>query len=381
MRSVLAHGVLAVGGLILAWLVWVTPEEERSPDEVELVACDPEDVTSLVLDVDNREVKLERRGQGDERAYWVTVTRRPEPREGQAEAPEPTVDEFVGGRKRVDEYLAKIAPLRALRSLGELDEETTEEVELGEEAGRFVYACGERTVEYTLGATAFGTGDRYLREADGNTAYLLAADAIRDLQSAEALLMQRELNDFEPTEVENLVVKIEDRERRLLQRNRRDPERAEWVDASEPDRRNELFGNWLERVSQLRVQDYLALDAEPGADIEGESAATTQALTLEYLGSGGDRIGHLELARVDTQPARYYARSDATQAWVTVPRSIAQQVEDDARTVLGLEPIDRPEPEPPPQPTPTTPAADAGAATGAAPPTPPGHPPLPPGHP
>jgi len=373
MRSVLAHAVLAVGGLVLAWLVWVTPEEETTPGEVELVDCDPDDLRAVVLDVDRREVKLELRGEGDERAWWVTVTRRPEVPEGQEQpAAEPTVDEFVAGSVRLEEYLPKIAPLRALRSLGELDDETATEVKLGDEAGRFVYTCGERTTEYAIGATAFGSGDRYLREQDGNTAYLLAADAVRDLQSAEALLMQRELVAFEWPDVEALVLRADDREQKLLQRNRREPERAEWVDADEPDRRNELFGNWLDRFTQLRVQDYLEPGAQPGSDIEGESATVVPVLTIEFLEPRDEPAGTVELVRVDAQPIRYYARSSATRAWVTVPRSIAQQVEDDARTILGLDPVVRPEPPAPPQRTPAA-TPDAGTATSEPPTDPHGH--------
>ncbi len=358
MRSVLVHGVLAAGGLVLAWLVWVTPEEERSPDEVELVDCAPERVAGLELTIEQREVKLEARGQGDERTYWITVTRTPE--DG-----EPSTREFVGSAEKVEEYLAKVAPLRALRSLGELDEETAGEVELGEEpAGTFVYRCGEQTHGYAVGGSAFGTGDRYLREQDGKTAYLLGADSIRDLQSAEALLMQRELNDFEWSDVESLVLRAEDRERRLLQRNRNDPQRAEWVDAEEPDRRNELFGNWLDRLTRLRVQDYLEPEAQPGSDVEDASVPPVEVLTIEYQAAGGDALGRMELARVETQPVRYYARTTATRAWVTVPRSVAQQVEDDGRSVVGLEPIERPEPEP--EAPPASPHAPAEGGEGAA---------------
>src|SRR5690606_18386235 len=88
-------------------------------------------------------------------------------------------------------------------------------------------------------------------------------------------------------------------------------------------------------------------DAGPGSDIEGESVEPVDALAIEYFEEGGSAAGRMELARIDASPVRYYARTTATSSWVTVPASVAQQVEDDARTILGLEPIDRPEPAPP----------------------------------
>jgi len=377
-RSVIAHAVLAVGGLLMAWLVWTDQDtEERPADAVDIFDCSPDDLTAVSFQTKNRNARLEVRADGDEKLYWITVERTPD-------RGEPSTDQFVGG-ETVPDYIELIAPLRALRSLGDLDDDQLEDLELKDHPATFVMECGGQTRTWKVGGAAFGSGDRYFRASSGGPVYFVAAGVVRELETAEFRLMQRNLQPTEWTEVETLQVRAFDNERRLMQRHRREPQQAEWVDAAEPDRRNELYGNWLELLNRLRVQSYLAPDARPGSDLEGVSAPPVPVLRLEYFDEDGDSLGTLELVRVDAQEPQYYAKSNATRAWVKVTASVARQIEDDVRPVVGLEPIHRQEPSPEPAPEAETPAGGPGPVPDAplpperqAPPATPGTP-APPG--
>jgi hypothetical protein len=400
-KSVITHGVLAVGGLILAWIAWTEEvTEDVSPDAVELLDCS-DGIESIALLSERRDTTVEARGEDeDQRYYWITIERR-------SSNGESSTKEFVGG-DAVDELVEKLSPFRAERSLGRVDEDLLPELDLapsppeepeeGEEPReppewsptRLRLRCGGDERTFVVGGSTFGLPRRYLMNDDDEESpvYLVDAAVVSDVEAAEHRLMQRELHRFEMSEVETLHVSAFDRERTLKHRHRSDPRRAEWVDAEEPDRRNELFGNWLDIFRRLTVQEFLAVDAEPGADLEPVPASHEVVLELEYKDEGGEVLDTLELARVSSEPAEYYARSRATRAWVKVIRTVAQQIEDDARPVLGLEPIEREEPvestpedAAPPDGTETegaeAPTPPAGPATPPAPPPVPGHSPPP----
>jgi hypothetical protein len=348
-RSILAHSILAIGGLVLAYLVWTGDGAEVSEAEVTLVQCSPDQIERVELVGDDKDVRLELSREGDRRTAWFTVTRRP------AEG-EPSTERFVGS-DAVTEFLRQVAPFRARRSLGELDAEQLGEVGLAEPEGRLTLRCAGQSSTFELGGRAYGTGDRYVRAERGGAVHLVSTDRLSSLESAEFRLMERSLHTFEWRDVVSLTLRASGQERRLLQHNRLDEARAEWVDEANPERRNETYGNWLSRFPRMRVQRYLDADARPGADLEGMSAAPERVLRMEMTGTSGE-LGFLELERIDADQPAYYAKTETTRSWVRVPTSVAQQIEDDLRSMLGLEPIERRQP--------TTARGAAGSAEGAA---------------
>jgi hypothetical protein len=149
--------------------------------------------------------------------------------------------------------------------------------------------------------------------------------------------MQTDLHNFPLGEVDETVVKVGGKQRKLLHRNRLNPEDARWVDAAAPDKRNELFGNWFQRLEHMRAKSFLDPGKEPGSDLQIDATGSTPVLTIDYA-LEGKKKGTLELVRVDTAQGNfYYARTEATHRWVTMYDSLAKQVEDDAALVVGAE--------------------------------------------
>lgn len=392
-RSVAAHAILAIGGLTLAYLTWTDDAPDVDENEVTILECSPDAISRVELRTSEKDVILELRAEEGERVARLTVTRRPE-------RGDPTTEQFVGS-EAVSEWLAQVGPLRAKRSLGDLTREQLEEVDLHEPEGRLIVRCGGNNTTFQLGGRAYGSGDRYVQRDNGGPVYLVASDRLAPLESAEFRLMERELHRFEWQNVVSLRLRAFDQQKELLHRNRLDEHGGEWVDATTPDRRDDTYGNWLSRFPRLRVQKYLAPDARPGADLEGISAAGQRVMRVDFVGERGP-LGFFELERVDGTEAAYYARTETTRSWVRVPSSVAQQIEDDLRSMLGVAPLERPEPPrptstsdagaeaadagTPASPAPTSPDAPTEAATTEEAPTerepamPHGHPPVP-GHP
>ena len=357
-RSVLVHGVLAAIGLVLAYLVWTDETAELSEEAVTLFACDADDLTRVEWRSADRDVDLElTREDGDALTAWITVVRRAS--EGAEES-----TRFVGSAE-VSTYLEALAPLRAIRSLGVLSDEQLGELELAEPTARITLRCGQRAATFRVGGRSFGSGARYVQPDEGGPVAIVERDVLAPLESAEHRLMQRSLHTFEPSELVSISVRAWGREKRLLQRNRLDPSHAEWVDRESPDRRNELYSNWLASYARLRVQRFLDADARPGADLEGASRPSETVFSLTLQGEDGE-VGRVEMQRVDadapTGPA-YYVRTETTRSWVRVPTSVAASVEEDLRAVLELPPLERPIP---PAPEPPTPEATSDAGPSAA---------------
>jgi hypothetical protein len=350
-KGLIAHAVLAVGGLVLAYVVWTDDGRGDGRAQVTVWDCDADAVSRVRLDGARHEVTLERRGKGSEAHWWVVHTSRPE-------KGEPTTKQFTAS-EQVSKYMEGLAPLRASREVGQLDDETLEQVGLHEPKDRLTVTCGGKDRTFLAGENAFGSGDRYLRDARGGTVYLADSALVRDLESAQARLMQRKLHTFEWNRIQHLHVDGYGEQKTLLQRNRHDPTQAEWVDAREPDRRNELYGNWLNRLRRLSVVEYLDPDQEPG----GEGVDVQPVATLQFRDKKDDVVDELQLVRTVADDAvEYHARTGATRSWVRLPRSLAREIAQDVRPVLGLEPVDEPEPVIKPAPEAPAAAAEPGAA-------------------
>lgn len=359
MRSAIGHGVAAAIAVFLAWQAFTDETEEGSEETVDLYECDAVEAVSYATK--QRTIRVERRGSGDDAYAWITLEPRAEDQVSEAEAPEPTQylanvkADPEGQRPTGIEWLDKFSPLKATRSLGAVDDELLTELELNDESPVLEVRCGDRTLNYRVGTTTFGArGQRYVQPADGGDVYLVEAELLNQLQSAEATLVQRTLFTFEMTELDTVRLSGDGREMTLLQRDRTNADAAVWVDANAPERRNDLYGNWMSRLEEFTVTTYLPTDAEPGSDLEdGASHERVNVFTVDFKGEGGSELDRLELVRIMAEEPAYYARTRTTRGWVKVAASVARQVENDGRQVLGMDPL----PEPPP-PIPTTP--DAG---------------------
>lgn len=420
MKGVGIHALLAVVGLGLAYQTWTREDEveERPPGEVEVLACTPDQLTKLEIDTPTSQVTVEPVQDGADRVYWITSQRKDpkkdaakdagvasEAQEASAPATEPGAGEAAGdapaapqapdagapaeeekkpahrvrdplapirllASSKFDEYLKLVTPLRAIRGLGVIGEDRFEEFGFDDVGTYWRMECGGQKVAFDVGGRTFGAGNRYLRVPETGQVYLFEGKVVSDLQSAQYKFMQNELHNFELADADEARIAAQGAERHLLHRNRRVKGQARWVDAAEPDRRNELFGNWFQRVERLKVRTYLGPDEKPGSDLEGgEVSEPEHVMTISYAAEGKP-LGEVEIDRVRSLDAEFfYAKSEATRGWVSLYDTAAKGVAIDIAIVAGAD--EMPE-------TPETTGAPAPGPGGPAPASPHGAAPTPP---
>lgn len=385
MKGVVAHGLLALLGLLFAYQTW-TREAETDEDQgsqVTIAECAADGVQQLSLESPTHRILVEPSTQKAGTTYWITTRRRPESEiaagkdkhkdaskdaskdKDAKETPEPSSAELADAQAaaksaepgRVDptlpkrflanaafgEYLERLTPVRALRALGQLPKEKLGDFGFNDVGTRIALRCAGKQLDLEVGARTYGTGQRYVRDASTKAVYLVEETFVSDLQSAQFKFMQSDLHAFELDEVDAATLSARGAKKQLLHRDRKLQSQALWVDASAPQKRNELYGNWFSRMARLRVRDFLAEGAEPGSDVASPAGGKvvpgeiTPVLTIEYAVEGKPK-GKLELVRVDAgEQSRYYARSETTKVWVTLFDSSAKDVEQDLGLVVGVD--------------------------------------------
>jgi len=334
-RATLLHALLALAGLYFAYQTWTRVEEDDvAVGEVLLAECDAQTFQKLTLQADKMTVTLqpERSATGVE--YWVTIDRAPVLAPNAA-AGEPIASKRFLTNKKLEELLKLIYPLRANRNLGTPSESELKGFGMDKIATTITLQCSSTTT-IEIGGSTFGNGDLYARRKGERALVLLDGRLSKDLQSAEFNFMQKALHGFVLKDVDEARVTVNGATKRLLQRNRQTPEQATWVDATRPDQRNELYDNWLTRLSRMTAREYLATGAAPGSELSPPQTGLKEVALVEYFVEGVSK-GKITIARVGSDMTHYYARSEATRNWVNVSEVVAQQVERDAPVVVGLE--------------------------------------------
>lgn len=339
MKNVVVHAVLAVLGLFWAYQVWTTEEEaERPATEVEILKCADADFQRVELRSKHKNVAVQQRESAHGPYVWVQSAAL---RDGKVNKR----TEFAGNQAAKD-FVNEITPLRALRSLGKVQGKVLEDLGLKKSDLQVQYKCNNKTHTLAIGGSTFGSADRYARLGKDGPIYLLKADLLQNLEAAESRLMQRKLQSFALGDIDEINVTVSKRTRTLLHRDRRDTQRAQWVDKAKPDQRNELYGNWLRALDALQVSEYLGPKDAPGRDAKGKAGKPIPVLSISYTAEGANK-GNLEVVRVDGPTPEYYARSGSTQSWVRLVASSAKRAVDDASIVVGLQAAP-PKPIPPP---------------------------------
>ncbi len=97
MKSVAAHGLMALLALVAALYTWNRPEDETEapPGEATMIECEAEQFASLTMRRKNRTVVVVPQEHNGQRSYWITdttVRKRSRPPEKREAKPEPSAD-------------------------------------------------------------------------------------------------------------------------------------------------------------------------------------------------------------------------------------------------------------------------------------------------
>lgn len=326
----LIHVVLMTASVAVAAGVWTREKEPKAlaAGDVPVWSGRSGDLEKVSYESKTRKVEVEAKQDALGRYFVGTLERDAVPSmKGDAGPPAtPPAKTTVGfvsvtaGEKLAD----ALGPLKALRALGKVGDDRAAEFGLAEPEATVVVKVAGADHKLSIGSATPGGGDRYVKDADNGEVYVLKGEPIRNLESADSLLLERELHEWKEVDVQKARVEAGGKGRDLV-RGGADAKRF-WADAASPDANDETLGNWMSKLDRLRPTEF-ALTGPAGA---------VPVLRVEY--GGKKPLGWAELVKVpgasSSDKPTYYLKTERTRLYGKVPTPIAEQVEQDLGTIV-----------------------------------------------
>lgn len=331
-RGTLVQVGLAAAGLVAAYVTWQRPTERPAAD-VTVLDVPAARVETLRFENGKRWAEL-RRVDGRV-ALKLSATRATYPLgagedgalpDGGVAAPlvPASPERELFGNETAQRLFERLAPLKASRSLGVLDEAGLEQVGLKGTLQRLLVKAEGRERAYQVSTAVLGLTSPYLRSESDGQVFLLGPGLVSELDSASSRLVDRQLHAFKPGDFDALVVDQQGRKREFQQRlvPAKGPQLFSATGASEPDER---ATTWHERLWRSpTVELYGRGETPPGGVPE-------ILLRLEYR-KGGDPLGFLEVG-VGTD-GKALARTEHTAGWVGLSASANALLEEGTQVVV-----------------------------------------------
>jgi hypothetical protein len=342
MRGPIIHAVLLVVALVLSYRAW-TEEETVEPKtgDVKVWTESPDAISAVLYETKDRTVRVERRTtDGGDSYLWgietrVTKVRKPrKPNEPPSDEPpeiKTTVREFPIG-ERGQEAVNNLARLRALRDLGELDEEQKKKFELLDSTDNITVALANGERSLILGGRVYGGADRYILDTQSGKGYAVAGSVISPLHSGETGLNLRKIHGFEKDEAGkvHMVAQAVGGKELDLVRTETETEHGKkkgWARADSPDKPDQTIANLLNRIETVRPSQYFEEIEQP--------EALSQLLTVTYKNSAGKEIGTFELYKHVVQPEPEPASDQPAEGDDAAPGADGKAADNDGKAAEG----------------------------------------------
>lgn len=342
-RAMIVHALLLVGALALAFVVWTGDAPDAGDEAPVLLALDPSQIQSLQYTWPEGETRVSSSGTGEARSFTVALTRqivtkkpaaasRPASSDGglaeDAAAAADVVDEvrtesstFPAG-SAVTQALDKLAPLTALRSLGQVDASQLARMGLVTPTRMLQMNAGARSFTLEIGDKTYGAQGHYARLKGRDEVVLIASTVVNGLEGSESRLMEWRVLPVEIEQITGVDLRTGTRSGRLLHVDREQPQKRHFALASTPDQKSDEAGSLVNRLRGLRASRYRAEPPLPGTFTEAA------ALTVQRADGAPLNLSVLE----STDGSGYVVR---TGAWIAeVNTAQARGVLDDLAAVL-----------------------------------------------
>jgi len=368
--AIFLYLLVLIISLCVAYYTWTGEKEQKTDKRVTIVDCAGRDLTSLVIQAKNRTVEYtQRKSQVSANPYWWVNTTstipppvvkpqkkdvpdtkgpaKPEGQEPRQPAEEkPAVEAASGqevktrlevfkGNKGLGEQIEKLCPFEALRAFGAISEEKLKEFGIIGSEERLILDFRGQPREFVFGTTSYGQKDRYLQDSTTKEVYLVSGQLIKDLNYPKSRFMERSLHQFEKDKVVRLQISTGEAQKELLHRKEEDQKKDFWVDSKSPDKENELYSNWVNKLWQLSPIDYLAI---PEAETKACAFPQDAVYVSSFLFFSQDReLGFMKIFKGKDEKGNpdYYACSENTEAVVKLSRSQIESLLKDLEDVMG----------------------------------------------
>jgi hypothetical protein len=330
LRSTAVHTVLLVVGAAAAAFAFSKERTPQALQETNVVVWNARasDVQRIVYEAKDKRIELEARddkkggrwflGKGD---YTVTPPGYPD---GGVAPPIKKISAF-SSTTAANKIADGLVPFKAVRALGKIPDTRLAEFGLEKRDTSLTITVGGKERKFLVGSVAPGGTDYYVVDPTSNEAYVIKADALRDLEGGDNRLLERDLHAFKEIDIRSAKV-IANGKTRELSRGGPDTKKF-WADPAEKDKADETAGNWLSKIDRLKVSEYVAQPPE------GHKVV----VRVEYFGGPG-LLGFFELAKgapvASGQKPEYFVMTEHSHLWGKVYQATAEQIEQDVGSVV-----------------------------------------------
>jgi hypothetical protein len=331
LRPTSFHAMVLLVGAAVASYAWSKEKMPHSAQETNVTVWTgrPTDVQRIGYQGKDKKLELElREEKKGERWFYGKVeyaipTPTPAGADGGATPASKRTVVFASvlQAKKVTEGLV---PLKAIRALGKIPDSRAAEFGLEKRDVTVTIALAGKERTLIVGSTAPGGTDTYVLDPTTNEAYVIKSEPVRDLESGEGRLMEREQHGFKEIDVRAAKVTASGKTREIV---RSGPEGKKfWADPADKEKPDETAGNWLSKVDRLRVSEYAASPPE----------GRTTVVRVDYSGAPG-HLGFFEMAKValaSGQKPDYWILTEHSHLWGKVFQATGEQIEQDVGSVV-----------------------------------------------
>lgn len=342
LREPVVYAVLLLLALGFAYQTWARDETDGADAaRVPVWEESPDAVLAVRYVAAEDSVLIERRGSGEDGYLWATVrepgTTPPPAGAGADSAAAGEVGDTATAQvvdttvfvvsARGDRLVEDLAAPQALRDLGVVDDAGKAEYGLADTTARITVDFGETVREVVIGSEVYGSGDRYALDPATSRAYVLPEDVVDPLENATARLLERRLHAFGRNDVTRVIAHAGGQERVMQRSEGTDIGDESWTAPDTPDRPDQTFANFMDRLRRLWVNEY-----EPDLDVSG----LERVIRVEYFGAEEESLGFLELFRragADGEP-EYLLRTELTRVPARTYGRLAEEVAGDVEQIF-----------------------------------------------
>ncbi len=341
-KSALVYGGLLVVLLGASWSHYTADPQPELGEKVVLLEGEKDTLEKIVWIGENDKAVVESKVDAQGRYLWVTYTKvedkhkdhGPKPAGPEAGAePTPPVPEtpekvettsvFKVGEAG-DKLIESLSPLLAIRKLEAVEPDKLATIGMDAPKEFIEITRKGRTTKLELGGEAYGSRDRYARDATTGELYLVDDETIRPLKYARTRLPDRTLTSLTPEKIAKATIadaggkKLE-----LVQENAVDTAKARWVRAGQTEGSAQLK-TWMDQALKLKGTAYAGPDDTP-ATLEERFALTLvteagKAETLRFQQAGPD--------------GDWYATSEHTRGLIKLLRGPTGQLAEDVPSLF-----------------------------------------------
>jgi hypothetical protein len=173
-----------------------------------------------------------------------------------------------------------------------------------------------------LGGPTPGGGDRYVKELASGEVYAVKGEPFRTLESADSLMMERELHEWKDSDVSTAKILAGGKSRTIVRGGAEG--KKFWADAERPGENDETLGNWMSKLDRLRPIEFVL--TEP----KGETV-----VRLEFT-AGSKSLGFVEVVKAPGEGGKfdYFLRTERTRLFGKVGATVAEQLEQDVGSAV-----------------------------------------------